>query len=307
MPEGDSLVRLAHRLRPVVHEQVLVSSDFRTPKLATADLAGWQVVNVTAKAKYLCITLTSPADQQSGENPLVIVSHLGMEGAWQVDVRVTHQTRCVLQFQQHRLVGSNLATLELLTSSQAQQYLAFLGPDVLATAWDEPAATAELLALGLANFRQAADQPVATALLDQRIISGLGNIYRCEVLLLARMNPYRNISTLTDTEITGLITLGRGLMLLNVPPRSAGRTTRSTVEVRPDDHAPFGIRIATEQEQARAQADRRRQRNKPAVHWVYGRRRQGCLRCDGPVRVDAIGTGGDDERLVHWCPHCQRA
>src|SRR5690625_8034496 len=43
MPEGDSLVRLAHRLRPVVHEQVLVCSDFRTPKLATADLAGWQV------------------------------------------------------------------------------------------------------------------------------------------------------------------------------------------------------------------------------------------------------------------------
>src|SRR5699024_10603657 len=134
-------------------------------------------------------------------------------------------------------------------SSQAQQYLAFLGPDVLATAWDEPAATAELLALGLANFRQAADQPVATALLDQRIISGLGNIYRCEVLLLARMYPFRNISTLTDTEITGLITLGRGLMLLNVPIRSAVRTIRSSVEVLTVVHVPFCIRFENVQEQ----------------------------------------------------------
>lgn len=307
MPEGDSVVRLVHRLRPVVHDQVLIATAFRTPKLATVDVTGWQMTDVTAQAKYLCMTIRAPKGSHQTENTLVILSHLGMDGTWQVDTRATYQTRCLLQFKGHRLVGSNLAMLELLTPARARRHLADLGPDLLAAAWDAPGATAELLAQGLANFRRATNQPVATALLDQRLVSGLGNIYRCELLLLAGMNPYRKLATLTDTEITGLIRLGRDLMVLNVPPRSTGHITRSTVEVRPAAEAPFGVRIATEQEQARTQSDRKWQRNKPAVHWVYGRQRQGCLRCGGPVRVDAIGTAGGDERFVHWCPHCQRA
>ncbi len=305
MPEGDSLVRLAHRLRPVMQDQVIQRSDFRVPQLATLDLSGWLVVDIRSDAKYLSMTVAADANVTDEAQHLVIVSHLGMDGAWQIDTRPSYQTRCVLHFEEHTVIGYTLAQLEVFPPEEAEQYLAFLGPDLLAPAWEDPAQFDRLLARSLQNMRAAPDQPIGTALLDQRLVSGIGNIYRCEVLLLAGINPHRLVSELSDEQLEGLILLARDLMIVNVPPRAPARARRRTVDVRPDDTAPFGVRVATPVEQARAQTDRRRARNDPNF-WVYGRERQGCLRCGGPIRLEKLGTTPDKERNLHWCPNCQR-
>lgn len=304
MPEGDSLVRLAHRLRPVMLDRVIQRSDFRVPQLATTNLAGWLVVDIAARAKYLSMTVAADTKITDETQQLVIMSHLGMDGSWQIDTRVSYQTRCVLGFQDHTVIGYSLAKLEVLAPEDAAKSLEFLGPDLLDTAWDDPARYDRLLAQSRQNFRAAPDQPIGTALLDQRLVSGIGNIYRCETLLLAGLNPHRNISQLTDEQLTGLIVLARELMVLNVPPRAAAQTRRRTVDVRPDANAVFGVRVATPLEQARTTADRRRARQDPNF-WVYGREKQGCLKCGGPIRLEKLGTRVDRERDLWWCPNCQ--
>lgn len=304
MPEGDSLVRLAHRLHPVMFDQVIEHSDFRTPQFATLDLSGWLVTDIRPTAKYLSITVAAPANVTDTAQQLVVLSHLGMDGSWQIDTRPSYRTRCILRFADHAVVGDSLKVLEVLPVDRAQQQLEFLGPDLLDPAWDEPATAQQLLTQSLENFRQAPDQPIATALLDQRLVSGIGNIFRCEVLFLAGMYPQRAISVLSDEQLTGLILLARDLMVINVPPRAADRTRRRTVDVRPDPAAPFGVRVATATEQARARADRRGSRRDPNF-WVYGRQRQGCLRCGGPIRVEKLGTTPDNARDLHWCSNCQ--
>lgn len=304
MPEGDSLVRLAHRLRPVMHEQVIQRSDFRVPQLATMDLSGWLVTDITPTAKYLSVTVAAPENVTDTAHQLVVLSHLGMDGSWQIDTRPSFRTRCILHFTEHSVLGDSLKLLEVLPVEQAEQQLAFLGPDLLDPAWDQPATADQLLAQAVQNFREAPDQPIATALLDQRLVSGIGNIYRCEVLLLAGMHPHRPVSELTDEQLIGLILLAKDLMVINVPPRAPERTRRRTVDVRRDPDAPFGVRVATATEQARTRADRKRSRRDPNF-WVYGRERQGCLRCGGPVRLEKLGTKPDNARDLHWCPNCQ--
>ena len=305
MPEGDSLVRLAHRLRPDMQDQVIKRSDFRVPHLATVDLSGWLVVDIRTDAKYLSVTVAADANVTDESQQLVIVSHLGMDGSWQLDVRPSYTTRCILVFEEHTVVGNSLAKLEMLPPDRARDYVAFLGPDLLDEAWNDPTTNDQLLARSLRNFRAAEDQPIATALLDQRLVSGIGNIYRCEVLLLAGITPHRRIRELSDEQLSGLVLLARDLMVINVPPRAPERARRRTVDVRPDAAAPFGVRVATVLEQARAQTDRRRARNDPN-YWVYGRERQGCLKCGGPVRLEKLGPSADKERDLYWCPNCQR-
>lgn len=304
MPEGDSLVRLAHRLRPVMDDQTIHASDFRTPRLATTDLAGWLVTDIRPVAKYLLVTVAAPENVTEAAQQLVVLSHLGMDGSWQIDTKPNYRTRCILRFAEHTVVGDSLKLLEVLPVDQAEEHLAFLGPDLLDPGWARPDTAQDLFAQALTNFRQAPDQPIATALLDQRLVSGIGNIYRCEVLLLARMFPHRLVSEIDDAQLTGLIVLAKDLMVMNVPPRAEARTRRRTVDVRPNPNSVFGVRAATATEQARTKADRARARRDPNF-WVYGRQRQGCLRCGEPVRVDKLGPRPDTERDLHWCPNCQ--
>ena len=303
MPEGDSLVRLAHRLRSVMQDEELVDSDFRIGSLATVDLAGWNITDLVPTAKYLSMFLQAPQDCIVAHRTLVIFSHLGIDGSWQINGRITHQTRCILTLSKQIVVGSSLSTLEVLTPQQVQQRLTSLGPDLLDPDWLNPQRADQLLSTAQTNFRQRADQPIGSALLDQRLVSGIGNIYRCEVLSLTRMNPYRRVGTLTDAQLVGLIVLARDLMSANVPPRSTTHTARSTVDIRPDPQAAFGLRVANPQEKARAQADSQPTQPRRPRFWVYNR--QTCLRCGTVIRRDPLGAVPGQARYVYWCPYCQ--
>jgi endonuclease-8 len=341
MPEGDSLVRVANRLRPVLAGQALLRTDFRVPQLATTDLSGATVGAVWPRAKYLVI--------EAGER--AVLSHLKMEGHWDVYSRTGPdvgpvrprwrspgwQARCVLETAGDQVVGFQLGLLEVLPTAAVADRLAFLGPDLLDPAWEDPAEADRLLGESVARLQADPERPIGLALLDQRLVSGIGNIYRCETLLLAGLHPQRPVAAVPD--VPGLVLLARDLMRVNTGPGPRG-----TTGVLPDDEAPYGIRVLPTPEVRRAGGRRdagggrftqggapadggpggggrgpggadhhqegrgsagagRRQPN----YWVYGRERKGCLRCGGPVVVEQFGdlAHGSPERMLFWCPRCQ--
>ncbi|NUL44333.1 formamidopyrimidine-DNA glycosylase [Cellulosimicrobium funkei] len=304
MPEGDSLVRLADRLRPVLEGQRLLRTDFRVPRLATLDLSDSTVGSVRPRAKYLLFEL------EAAEG-LTVLSHLKMEGSWETYTRVDGagspitprwrhpgwQARCVVETARHQVVGFQLGLLEVLPTAEVPDRLAFLGPDLLDPEWEAPDRAGALSAEAVRRLLVDPERPIGLALLDQRLVSGIGNIYRCEALLLAGLDPHRPVSSVPD--LPGLVDLARGLMRANTVPTQPGRPAprRTTTGVVPDVGAPYGVRVTL----PRAQSERR---NTP-LYWVYGRHREGCLRCGGPVAVGALGDG-TVERTLYWCRQCQR-
>ena len=152
MPEGDSLYRLAHRLRPLLAGRTLTHADLRVPAHATADLTGWTVASVEPRAKYLLMRLTPPAPRAAeGAEPLTLLSHLKMEGRWIATALADRwpapgwQVRAVLETEDHRFVGAQLGLTELIRTADEQQRLCFLGPDLLDPAWEAPDAHARVL------------------------------------------------------------------------------------------------------------------------------------------------------------------
>jgi endonuclease VIII len=329
MPEGDSLVRLADRLRPVLEGQRLVRTDFRVPQLATLDLSGRTVRAVWPRAKYLVVE----ADD------LAVLSHLKMEGRWEtyplldaggqrIRPRWRHpgwQARAVLETEGHEVVGFQLGLLEVLPTTGIAERLGFLGPDVLDHGWTDADRAEALMAESTRRLLADPERPIGLALLDQRLVSGIGNIYRCEVLLLAGMDPHRPVGSIPD--LPGLVLLARELMLANTAPEPAagqvpgarapggrGRGTRAgapgrraTTAVRPDPEAPYGVRVLPVGHRT-ASTPRQSAAGSAAVpaYWVYGHRREGCLRCGGTVAVETLGNTESDERILYWCPRCQR-
>lgn len=79
MPEGDSVWRAASQLHAALAGQKLLASDFRVPRFATLNLAGWTMEEVVPRGKHLLMRLVGPAQER-----LTIHSHLKMEGSWQV-------------------------------------------------------------------------------------------------------------------------------------------------------------------------------------------------------------------------------
>ncbi|SDB83712.1 endonuclease-8 [Raineyella antarctica] len=317
MPEGDSLVRLADRLRPVLEGRRLTRTDFRVPQLAVLDLTGRTVEEVRPRAKYLLM--------RAGD--LTVVSHLKMEGSWEAypligpaggpqAPRWRHpgwQARCVLETAEHQVVGFQLGLLEVVPTSGVEDRLGFLGPDLLDPAWQDPAQAEGLLAEGVRRLRQDPERPIGLALLDQRLVSGIGNIYRCETLLLAGLDPHRPVSSVPD--LPGLVLLARDLLRANVSPHPGG-DLRTTTGVEPRAEAPYGVRVlvpTTTGGPAEAAGRRTPIRGLPTrrtpAYWVYGREHEGCLRCGGPVRREDYVDPRDPAsgaRQLWWCPRCQR-
>ncbi len=262
MPEGDNLWRMARQLNAALAGKVLTRCDVRVPKFATVDLSGLTVESVASRGKHLLIRV---GDLTSGS---IIHSHLKMEGTWHVYKhgerwrRATHKARCVLEVDGAVVVGFELGILEVLSRRNEDDAVGYLGPDVLGPGWDEAEA--------LRRLRSHPDEPVGVALLDQRNLAGLGNIYRCEVCFLARVNPFTRIADVPNLE--RIVTLSKTLLEAN-----KDRSNRSTT----------GTAVGR-------QGDR---------FWVYGRSR--CLRCQTAVVKDTLGAHELALRDVYYCPNCQ--
>ncbi|MFF1399909.1 Fpg/Nei family DNA glycosylase [Streptomyces sp. NPDC058287] len=261
MPEGDTVLQTARRLHTALAGQVLIRSDLRVPRFATADLTGRTVLDVTPRGKHLLTRI---------EGGLTLHSHLRMDGSWKVYApgeRWTggpgHQIRAVLGNATRTAVGYRLPVLELLRTTDEDKVVGHLGPDLLGPDWD--AATA------LRNLLRDPARPLGEALLDQRNLAGIGNVYKSELCFLLQVTPWLPVGDLPADTAARLPELAEKLLEAN-RDRPARVTTGSG---RP------GQRL-----------------------YVYGRAPRPCLRCRTPIRVADQGDGSR-ERPTYWCPSCQ--
>ncbi|MYR06182.1 DNA glycosylase [Gordonia sp. SID5947] len=264
MPEGDTVFATAERLRKALAGRQLSYTQFRVPRLATTDLSGRRVVSVRSRGKHLLIDVEGPDETRPDVGAVSIHSHLKMEGAWHVHPlgrrwrRPGFQARVVLRTDVAEAVGFELGILEL--SADPDAALDHLGPDLLADDWDPDEA--------IRRIRECPDDPIGAVLLDQRLLAGIGNVYRSEICFLRGMLPTRAVR---DADVPATVDLSRRLLWAN-----RSRTDRTTT----GKTAPN------------------------ARLWVYGRRGQLCRRCRTPIERGHLGSIGDD-RVIYYCPGCQ--
>jgi endonuclease-8 len=260
MPEGDTVFLTAHRLNDALAGKSLTRGELRHPSLSTVDLTGREVTGVGSVGKHI---FTRLGDGVS------LHSHLRMDGSWHLYRpgdrwrRPGHQIRAILSTSDHDAVGFLLHDLELLPTAEESRLVGHLGPDLLDPSWDD-ATAAE------ATRRLAADpsRPIGLALLDQRVMAGVGNLYKAEVCFLLGVSPWSPVSA---TDPARAVELSRKLLL-----RNAWRPEQSTT----------------------GELGRGRQ------HWVYERHGKRCLRCGHTVRRGVQGSGVQ-QRPAWYCPHCQ--
>jgi endonuclease VIII len=259
MPEGDTVWRAARQLHEALAGRVLTGSDFRVPRYATTDLRGRLVQEVVPRGKHLLIRV---------DGGVTVHTHLRMDGSWRIGPATRypprdHRVRLVLANQQWQAAGYRLGIVEVLPTQRETRVVGHLGPDLLGPDWDADEAVRRLLA--------DPGRPAGEALLDQRNLAGIGNVYKSEVLFLRGVHPWRPVGTVGD--LPGLVELAR--RMLDANKDRVDRVLTGTV-------------------------------GRGERTWVYGRPGRPCRRCGTPIQRADQGPA-PEERITSWCPRCQPA
>ena len=210
MSEGDSLHRAARKLQALVGERVAVETPH--PRAAAERVAerldGRRLLGVEAVGKNLLLRF---------EGGLVLRSHLRMSGRWQVRARgeaVRGTPWLVLAGRKREAVLWNGPVLELTARGTRR-----LGPDILADPPD--------LATMVGNLRREHQaRELGDALLDQRLVAGIGNLWKAESLWRSRVSPWLPLADATDDELERVL-------------REAARLMRASVEGRREERAVY--------------------------------------------------------------------
>jgi endonuclease-8 len=285
MPEGDTIHNAALRVGRALVGQEIRSIETPQPRHAVdrwpERLAGRAVRSVDARGKHLFVRF---------EGDLTLHSHLRMGGKWGVYERGRRWTRSarrawlVIRTDDHDVVQFDGPVLELMTDSRTRfdQLLAGLGSDIVSDDFDERAYLARLR-------EDDQTRAIGEALLDQRNVAGIGNIWKSEGCFMARIDPWRPTSDLSDDELLAIARATRPEIR-----RSAVRGG-PTVTYRPETASAAG-RPAQRAQRRPDDRDRR------AGTWVYERAGLPCRVCATPI----LARGqGDDNRTTYWCPSCQ--
>lgn len=276
MPELPEVETVMRGLQPVMEGRTLLRVEQRRPDLRwplpadfVARLEGKRVAYMSRRAKYILVHM---------EDGTVLIWHLGMSGRVTIDdsrpaeldkhdhIVFTTGDGWVIRFNDHRRFGA----MDLVSESglAAHRMIAALGPEPLSNAFNGPA-----LAAALEGKRT----PIKAALLDQKVVAGLGNIYVCEALFRARISPLRLAANVQGARAERLAAAIREVLEQAI--RAGGSTLR--------DHAQPNGELGYFQHAFR----------------VYDR--EGV-----PCPVDAahgpIGRIVQAGRSTFYCPRCQR-
>lgn len=275
MPEGDTIYRAARTLHTALAGQVVTRFESGLAQLAQADrdepVAGCTVERVAAAGKHLLMSLSGGR---------VLRTHMRMNGSWHIYrpgerwQRAARDMRILIETSDWVAVAFNVYVAEFVATAgmSRHQPVASLGPDLLGD-FDESTA--------LMRFRAAGSRPMHEVLLDQRVIAGIGNVYKSELLFLSNLHPDTPASTVSDDQATSLLQLARRLLRANVAEASGqGIETyrglrRTTGRMNPEDRL-----------------------------WVYSRGGRPCRKCGTPI---ASRKDGEAARVTYWCPQCQGA
>jgi len=275
MPEGDTIFRSARTLHQALAGRVVTSFETVLPVLQRVHddhpLVGRTVLGVRSVGKHLLVAF-------SGD--LVLRTHMRMSGSWHIYRpgerwrRPRVAMRIVIGTADYVAVAFDVPVAEFLTEHDLEGHaeLRALGPDLLGAGFDPSAA--------LARLRRKSEAEIAVALLDQRVMAGIGNVFKSEVLFVCGVDPYRPVAALSDEEALALIGKARELLNANVADMAAtpaavrGHDRRTTRRLQP------GARL-----------------------WVYGRSGRPCRNCGTAIRYRMQGA---DARGTYWCPRCQK-
>ena len=267
MPEGDTIFRAATVLRRVLAGQVVTGFEITAPKVSAAvrddEVVGSTVKAVESNGKHLFIHFATPHE-------VVLHTHMKMSGSWHVyrpgerwwepekEARVVIRTANVVAPCFHPPIVELLAAKEL----GLHRVVGRLGPDIIRDEFDMDEAVRRL--------RESQDRDIATALLDQSVISGIGNAFKVDALFLAKTNPWARVRDLDDANLREIVGIARKLMRLN------------------RDGGPRRTRFALDRSESQ---------------WVMERGGLPCHVC-GTI-VEAGWHPGDDVRKSWYCPKCQ--
>lgn len=273
MPEGDTIYRAARTLNTALAGRVITRFHTELAQLLRPDpnqpLEGRTVESVEAAGKHLLMTFSGG---------LVLRTHMRMNGSWHIYrpgerwVRARRDMRIVIETAEWVAVAFNVPVAEFVRAEALQRHtpVASLGPDLLGE-FDRAAA--------LARIRQQGPRPVHEVLLDQRVMAGIGNVYKSEILFLSRLHPDAPADAVDDQQWEALMDLAQRLLRANVAQQSGqGIETyrglrRTTGRMNPADRL-----------------------------WVYSRGGRPCRKCGTPL---ASRKDGEAARVTYWCPRCQ--
>jgi endonuclease-8 len=274
MPEGDTIFRAARTLNQALAGKTITRFETALAQLSTVDdqspIAGRTVERVHAAGKNLIIDL-------SGD--LSLRTHMRMNGSWHIyrpgerwrarrsDMRI------VLTTADFVAVAFNVPIAEFHTahSLARQDDMRQIGPDLLGETFD--------MAEAIRRARERNATSMAELLLNQRVVAGIGNIFKSETLFTTGIDPFAAVSALTDEELEIVFAKARALLAMNVTDNKGdGIVTYA------------GLRRTTGRSDPRDRV------------WVYGRRGDPCRRCGTPIEYRKHGV---DARSTYWCPTCQ--
>jgi endonuclease-8 len=261
VPEGDTVWLVARNLDRALGRDRLVSTDLRVPQLATADLAGREVLEVVPRGKHILTRV---------EGGLTLHSHLRLDGMWHLyhhgdtwSGGPSHDVRAVLATQSWDAVGYRVHDLAIVETAHEDELVGHLGPDLLDPDFDREEA--------LRRLRDDPERAVGEALLDQRNLAGIGNMYKAEALFARRLSPWTPVGTIPDESLAAVVDTARRWLDANKAHASQATT-----------------------------GDPRR----GYEHWVYGRAGRPCRRCR--TRIEQAPQGQPPfDRITYWCPTCQ--
>jgi endonuclease-8 len=276
MPEGDTIFRTARTLNRALAGKSITAFRSTFPLLTRFDddspLAGQLVDRVESRGKWVRIYFSGGG---------ILATHMLMNGSWHIYrpgerwQQPAANMRIVIETSDFVAVGFSVPVAEMYTAQSLarERRIPPASSDVLGHDFDESSAVETLLVSG--------DLELGEALLRQKVLAGVGNVFKSEICFAARLHPFRRVGTITRAQAAEVVSIARQQLGSNVLEESGNRIVTYLGRRRRTTH-----------------------RDDPGESlWVYGRTGQPCRRCGEPILRRLQGA---DARATYWCPHCQR-
>lgn len=286
MPEGDTIFRAATTLRKAMLNETLIGFESPLDYINEIEqrhpVVGRKVHAVQSIGKHLLMVFRQARDPDVTpvatpgtwgfdllRTDLILHTHMRMTGSWHIYRageawrKPKSYARVVLYTDKFAFPCFSAPVVELLTATEAVRHpmLISRGTDVITEDFEPDEA--------FKQFRKYNDTPIGVVLMNQRVMAGVGNVFKSEALYIRRINPFDDVRTLSDEQLQCLIDECHKLLVLN---KTRGlRRTRFALD-----------------EKARL--------------WVYGRSGEPCFTCGILIKMKRQGLDG---RSTYYCPKCQ--